>query len=194
MAPLANTMLLAFVDINLGYCDLSGAFLPRSEQVKADEAVADSWEDADADDEDFSAGCPQIHSLSLASTPPYLHTTALLRLLSDSLPLLSHLNIARTFDAFTGPAALLCIAGRFINLLVLDVSQNEWVNDRSVQGVRWEGCLMRLREMRVRGCAVSDSCVRESNEGLLEGDGKSRGSWKERGLAETLEDGGTGQS
>ncbi|CAG8824233.1 9178_t:CDS:1, partial [Dentiscutata erythropus] len=73
-------------------------------------------------------------------------------LLVSTLPLLTHLSIAGCSDFESGPYALRIIS-RLINLLFLDISYCEWINNNILlQFINWEKDLKSLKLLVAVGC------------------------------------------
>ncbi|ORY48581.1 hypothetical protein BCR33DRAFT_39016 [Rhizoclosmatium globosum] len=143
---LASICLKQFVDpririLNVSHTniDLStlSLFLPRTKKRIMPDVPPDSWDDegetpsslssSDSDEDDSGSTGLHIHTLDLSFTRPS-PPLKLCKLITMNLPNLYHLSIAGCFDSTTGPSFLSQVLHGLINLCVLDISCNAWVD------------------------------------------------------------------
>ncbi|KAJ3099381.1 hypothetical protein HK100_004906 [Physocladia obscura] len=171
--------LAAFLDPHLRVLDLSNsdidlstlraflpAMLPRISSKKPIEHIPDSWDDDDDSGEDSfydgeehnsrisNSGAHNIHTLDLSFTR-FSNTTPnkLCKTIVTLLPNLYRLSIAGFLPHDAGPSFLHQITHGLINLVVLDISFNLWVDESVIEGLPIEQVLGKLDMLIVKESA-----------------------------------------
>ncbi|CAG8460916.1 4939_t:CDS:2 [Paraglomus occultum] len=104
----------------------------------------------------YSCTLTNLRRLNLAFNKQ-IPAMSIATLLSSTVPLLTHLSIAGCFDQGSGPHALGILSRGLINLVFLDLSHCEWVNDLVLMKyVNWQRDLKYLRALIIVGCKIKD--------------------------------------
>ncbi|CAG8550511.1 4555_t:CDS:2 [Paraglomus brasilianum] len=104
----------------------------------------------------YSCSLTNLRRLNLAFNKQ-IPAMSIATLLSSTVPLLTHLSIAGCFDRGNGPHALGVLSRGLINLVFLDLSHCEWINDLVLMKyINWQRDLKYLRALIIVGCRIKD--------------------------------------